>query len=266
MLLLTLQDIAQCLLIHYWELARKEPFVIGEIYCPRCGDNRRMRAQSFSCDESMLRPSGPPLPPDIRAQVGPSPPISENILRSLVPSLFSLDCVQCDALFTLVIYDGDVGPSFAIIPSVQGGLSTPNTPGGVRYYLDQAARSHALGADTAAIAMFRAALDFLLFEQNLRGRMLGDKIQNLEERLKNGTAPKWAKDLNTEFLRIIKDLGNASIHPGKGDISRQTAIDTNLYIQVVQTFQELLHLVYELPVQTSMRLSKLRSTSATLKK
>jgi len=165
-----------------------------------------------------------------------------------------------------VIYVGDTGPRLAIFPSVEGGLSTPNTPAGVRYYLDQAARAHAIGANSAAIAMFRAALDFLLFQQHYQERMLGRKLGKLEADVVAGTAPKWALDLDTEFLTVVKDLGNSSIHPEGDDISKQGSIDTQLYVRVAQTFQELLDLIYEVPVRKAERLDNLRSKSAALKK
>ena len=65
--------------------------------------------------------------------MGSAEAIEPSIVWALAPSLFVLE-------FTLVIYVGDTGPRLAIFPSVEGGLSTPNTPNGVRYYLDQAAR------------------------------------------------------------------------------------------------------------------------------
>ena len=114
--------------------------------------------------------------------------------------------------------------------------------------------------------MFRAALDFLLFQQNYKVRMLGPKLLKLEADIKVHTAPKWALDLETEFLDVIRDLGNASIHPEDGDISKQNAIDTDLYVRVAQTFQELLDLVYEVPLRKAERLSELRCKSAVLKK
>lgn len=225
-----------------------------------------MHAKALLCDDAVLRPAGPPLPPDVQAQMGPPAPVDPGIVRALAPSLFVLRCSQCDSEFTLMIYVGDTEPRLAIFPSVEGGISTPNTPDGVRYYLDQAARAHGVGANSAAIAMFRAALDFLLFQQNYRVRMLGPKLQKLEIDIASKTAPKWALDLETEFLTVIKDLGNSSIHPEDDDISKQSAIDTLLYVRVAQTFQELLDLVYEVPVRKAKRLSDLRSKSAALKK
>jgi hypothetical protein len=188
------------------------------------------------------------------------------ILDSLIPSLFLLACVQCDSQFTLLIYAGSNGPGLAILPSVEGGLSTPHTPDGVRYYLDQAARSHGIGSNSAAIAMFRAALEFLLLHQRYTDWMLGPKIQAFERDIVAGSAPKWAQDLDTEFLKVIKDLGNAAIHAEDADVSKQNALDSELYVRVAQTFQELLDLIYEAPERKSNRLSGLRATAASLKK
>jgi hypothetical protein len=150
------------------------------------GGVRRMRGQVVSCRSEELRPAGPPLPPDITSQLGSPPPLDPRVLDSLTPSLFRLACVQCDAGFTLMIYAGGSGPSLAVLPSVGGGLATPNTPAGVRYYLDQAARAHSVGGNSAAVAMFRAALELLLLDQGYKDRMLGPKLQALEKDITAG--------------------------------------------------------------------------------
>lgn len=78
----------------------------------------------------------------------------------LPPSLYSYSCLQCDISFTAVIYCAPEGkPALAIFPLVPGGVSTPHTPEAVGYYLDQAFKSHSVGANSAATAMYRAALE-----------------------------------------------------------------------------------------------------------
>jgi hypothetical protein len=134
-----------------------------------------------------------------------------------------LTCVQCDTNFTAVIYDGPDGRSLALLPSTYGGLTTPHTPPGVAYYLDQAQRSQSTGANSAAVAMFRGALEHLLFEQGFTKGTCGTKLIDLEKAVAAGTAPKWANELDGEFLQVMKKLGDGPIHPGDGDVGKQAA-------------------------------------------
>ena len=102
-------------------------------------------------------------------------------------------------------------------------------------------------------------------DQGYKERMLGPKLQALEKGIADGTAPKWTLDLDTAFLKVIKDLGNASIHAEDPDVSKQSQLDTDLYMRVAQTFQELVDLIYEDPLRKAKRLSALQATAASLK-
>ena len=175
------------------------------------------------------------------------------------PVFATLHCVQCDTLFTAVLYSGPDGPALAVLPSTRGGLTTPHTPPGVAYYLDQAQRAHSIGANSAAVAMFRGALEHLLFEQGFKDGMCGKKLKDLEAAIKAGTAPKWAFELDTEFLRVMKELGDGSIHPNDGDVSKQGGLDGELIKRVQHTFQMLLLIVYEVPLQKLDRLAALKT-------
>src|SRR5262249_41130742 len=147
-----------------------------------------------------------------------------------------------------------------------GGLTTPHTPDGVGYYLDQASKAQSSGANSAAIAMFRGALEHLLFEQGYQTGMLSSKLTQLETQIKNGQAPKWAIDLDMEFLDVMKELGNGAIHPNNGDIKKQRELDNDLIERVKETFHMLLFLVYELPHQKQQKLSALKAKATILKK
>jgi hypothetical protein len=149
---------------------------------------------------------------------------------------------------------------------VPGGLATPNTPTSVSYYLDQAQRARSVTANSAAIAMYRAALEQLMFDKGFTKGMLDAKIKELEEQIAKGNAQAWARDLDTEYLRVMKELGNAAIHPNGGDVSKQAAFDGNLLIRVERTFQGLLDLAYEEPIRRSQNLSALKLVAASVKK
>jgi hypothetical protein len=94
------------------------------------------------------------------------------------------------------------------LPSTYGGLSTPNTPPPVAYYLDQAHRARSVGALSAAAAMYRAALDQILFEQGFTEGTLGPKIGALEK-----ANPRWLANLDPAYLTVIKQIGDGAITP-----------------------------------------------------
>jgi len=146
-----------------------------------------------------------------------------------------------------------------MLSSTYGGLTTPHTPVGVAYYLDQAQRAHSVGANSAAVTMFRGALEHLLFQQGFKDGMCGKKLSDLEKTIAAKTAPKWAYELDTEFLTVMKQLGDGSIHPNDGDITKQEVLDGQLIAQVRHTFQMLLFLVYELPLQKQERLMAMKA-------
>jgi hypothetical protein len=149
--------------------------------------------------------------------------------------------------------------------SVAGGLATKFTPPSVAYYLDQGHKSHAIGANSAAIAMYRAALEQLLFEQGFTSGMLNQKIMALEAAITSGTAPAWARDLDTDYLKVVRDLGNGAIHTNGGDISKQDNIDSELIVRVELMFVALLQVVYEIPRNRIVGLAQLRAKAALLK-
>lgn len=229
------------------------PQRLGTLYCPRCGDVRRVEARLLHGAQEAR-------------QVAAGGGVLVFKPESLVSSLFSLICVQCDTTFTALIYRGPGGPDLAILPSCSGGLTTPHTPPSVAYYLDQANRSKSTGAYTAAISMFRGALEHLLFEQGYEQRMLGPKLIELEKDIQNQKAPKWALELETDFLVVLKELGDGSIHPNGGDVTKQAVLDSEMVSKVQMTFVHLLYLVYELPHRRKDSLNALQTAAMTLKK
>lgn len=220
--------------------------VFGLMHCSGCGDARRMLAEVL-------------FPRHVDA-----PQAYDLAKEPLI--LCRLRCVQCDATYTMLKYPGPAGPSLASLPgTTSGGLSTPHTVEPVAYYLDQAHRARSLGANSAAAAMFRAALEQLLFNQGYQSGMLDGKIKALEAAIANGSAPVWARDLDTEYLRVIKELGNGAIHTNGGDIKKQANIDSEMMAAVEATFAGLLQLVYEIPQMRSARLADLKTKVALLK-
>lgn len=214
----------------------------GEIYCPTCCGSRRMDVSLFSTrfkgSEANFLP--PAFSDDYASCV-------EQIKNILVPSLWIYKCSQCDTFFTVVFYQGANGREMAILPNCNGGVVSPNTPKAVAYYLDQAYKSKSVGANSACMSMYRASLEQLLYEQGYVDGMLNAKIVKLEKDIAEGTAKKWAKDLDTDFLKYIKELGNGCIHTNGGDIEKQKELDNELMELVDRVFSILLDMVYEQP-------------------
>lgn len=223
------------------------------MHCGVCGGSRRMKIHQIYPE---------PVVPVFSVASGAwtRPP------HPSIPRLFLYVCVQCQQQFTTVLYKGPAGASLVVLPSVRGGLSTEHTPQAVAYYLDQAARSEATGAQSAAVAMYRSALDCLLQEQGFKGRMAGDKLRDMTEAIQAKQAPAWAMDLEKDFLDQIKLLGDGGLHSDDLDVAKQQALDVQVLATVQTTFAMLLLLVYEVPHAKQENLMRLKAATAQLKK
>lgn len=226
------------------------------LYCPQCSGFRRMTINA-------LQPHG------IAARLWREKNtelIKNNLhvsasLEFEHPSMFYMNCTQCDLRFSAFVYVGPKGPQLSIFPVSAGGLSTRNTDKNVAYFLDQAYKCQGGGAITGSIVMYRAALEQLLTEQGYSTSNLANKIKVLEEDMKKGigSGPKWIHEIDVAFLKVIKDLGNESIHVNSNDTDTLAALDQNLLIEVQVLFVELLDLVYEKPGQRAERLRMLEA-------
>jgi len=228
--------------------------ILGEMYCPVCAGNRGMTGVALYSPALLLFNSTSP------------PPDSNEFWKQLPPSLFRLICVQCDSDFTVVIYESVEGRAMAVFSPHAAGASTPHTPKPVAYYLDQANRAQSVGANSAAVAMYRGALDQLLFDQGFKNGMLGKKLEQLEKATADGTAPKWVMELDTEYLSALNQLGSGSIQLNDGDIAKQQELDNELLIRMREAFQGLLFHVYEVPHLRKSKLDALKNKAALLKK
>ena len=227
------------------------------MYCPKCGGERRISVEllyAYPTENGFLN--------KIRAAASNSNEETiKNVKNYLCPSLWRFACTQCNTVFTVTFYEKNNEAEMAILPSCNGGVVTPNTPPEVSYYLDQAYRAKSVGANSACIAMYRGALDQLLHQQGYTSGMLGVKLDKLEKDLKAGNAPKWAKDLDIDYLSCINQLGSGSIHPNGGDIEKQKELDNQLITVVDIVFTMLLDSIYEKPVIEQGRLSTLKDKS-----
>ena len=96
--------------------------------------------------------------------------------------------------------------------------------------------------------------------------MLAAKIKKLEEDAAAGSGPKWARELDTQYLTVLKEIGNGAIHANGGDIAKQAVLDGELVVQVEATISGLLFEVYELPHLKMQRLQELTTAARVLRR
>lgn len=239
-------------------------FEDGGLRCGLCGGVRRMRVHvHWTPTRDGDRAIRSLILTDLKTYQDDPGAYWVGIAEQMTPSLLVAECLQnCGATFTIALHSGPNGPNVAVLPNHHGALATRHTPAGVAYYLDQAHRAIAVGANSAAIAMFRSALEQLLHEQGIEGRMVGHRLQVLETMIADGTAPSWALSLPQQFLGPINRLGAGSVHTNDGDIGLQVEMDTDLVGLVVESFEELLEAVYERENATNQRLAALSEKAA----
>lgn len=258
--------------IYRHEPGEKHNFiVVAGTHCPGCGGTRRMALSALFWQNRWapykpIRFQAPMRSGTLGLEVdAPEPGVAReySAVDDPDPAIYAAICLQCDHVYLLVVHSGPDGVELAALPSSYGGLATPKTPKAVAYYLDQASRARSVGALSAAAAMYRAALDQLLFHQGFTAGTLGVKIRDLQQ---SDSPPPWFQDLDPTYLQVINWIGSGAIHPNDGDVERQRVIDRSLTEAVDALFTEILDLVYERPHQRIDRLSKVRQVAEHLKR
>ena len=238
---------------------------VGRVFCSECGAFRRVEIWTLFGNISRFQGYG-------NSKLGSLSVTDEQLLDVA----FRYQCLQCSSRSIGLIYKGPKGPSLALLPETYGGMRTPHTPKDVAFYLDEASRSKSVGAYAAAIVMVRAGIEQILHEQGFTKRMLGPKIEDLEKKIEAISAgkvtasakEKWITELDVDFLKVLKDLGNFSIHPGDAGITER--VNANLDHAFLSTVEEtaaiLLYLIYEVPHEKNERLSAMKLKLTQLKK
>ncbi|MGC5773624.1 DUF4145 domain-containing protein [Paenibacillus pabuli] len=231
-----------------------------DIHCSKCSDIRKNEIEPLYLNDNFNETYFGQLKLRYK-QLGKNDidEYEESVNKLLSPSFWQSKCLQCNSKSHIVIHEGPQGQEFLILPSSFGGLSTPNTPKNVSFYLDQANRSHILGANSAAMAMYRAAIEHILVEQGYTRRMLGNKIQDLLMDVANEEAPSWAYEVDAEFLQYIKKLGDSAIHANDGEIEQQIHLDNELIKNVKTVISFLLFSIYEVSRKKQKLLDSLKT-------
>lgn len=138
----------------------------NEFYCNNCLDDRKMNVINVKMREDKNR--------NVYNNF-------EEGFQLNLPLVYKLECLQCKSKACLIIQKMNNEVKDIILYEKSGGCASKNSPDGVKYYLNEAKLSKQIGAKSASMAMYRAALDFLLFEQGYTQGMLGNKIKNLKK-------------------------------------------------------------------------------------
>lgn len=221
--------------------------MVGERFCSTCGAIRKVSAK-------VIYPSSGEIYMDDMRAIIVKPPI-----------LLTSKCLQCSSEALLLLYNGCNGQELAVLNNSYSGAVTPHTPIGVKYYIDQAYRARSVGAASASMAMYRSALEWVLYEQGYEKGMLNKQIEKLKTDIESGSAPKWATEIDTGYLSAIKEIGNGAIHTNDGDISKQEEIDQRLLELVDIVLAEILDRIYEQPIKTKDNLDRLKAKATIFK-
>jgi Domain of unknown function (DUF4145) len=216
-------------------------------YCGRCADLRRMQLVAADDRCQNLNPRYLHLRSRLLDEL--DQPQLDKLAFSvgMPPPAFTATCLECQTRVSLIV-DGGPPVEVIVLGTRAPGMATAHTPDGVRYFLDQAYRARTRGAYTAAMVMYRAALEQLLHDQGFtRGRLV-DRINQAVT-----AAPGWLDALDEELMTALRQLGNRAVHVGDGDISQQASFDHELVRDVEHLFVEVLDEVYEAPARREAR-------------
>lgn len=232
-----------------------EGVLIGKFsgtYCGRCAGVRRMELRAASSRCNRLNPRAVATTQHMLEQLERPAVDALAFAVGVPPPIFRAICLQCQTNLSLVV---DAGPPVEVI--VVGanapGLATAHTPSAVAYYLDQAYRSRTRGAFSAAVAMYRAALEQFLDAAGYTKGKLVDRIADAVS-----AAPSWLQDLDDELMTALRMLGNTAVHPNQGDITKQAVFDHALVRDIEHLFLDVLDEAYEVPVRREERRQRFR--------
>lgn len=240
----------------------------GKLQCPYCDrlskfavsktvDSKKNSTGLVSKAPSPVSPVGSRTPA-VKSQVL-SVSTTEVDYSNLIGSVYQLSCTTCNEgkghLFVHMVADR---MSSLIFFKKSSSIATKNTPDTVKYFLDQAASCNRVKAYSATYAMYRTALDALLLDQGLEGRMCGNKIEDLVKKIAAKSAPEWAYNIKVDFLQVIKDLGNSSLHVSKDGAEEEKKIADADISLVEKAFSKLLYEVYERKLEEASELEELK--------
>lgn len=248
----------------------------AQIYCPKCGGTRKhkLNLEFDACtstgyfnemshtailSESKKDCNAPTNYEEFKNFV------YKNLVKTKRTILIIGRCLQCDNEVVITIYNENDEINMVKLYECGGSIATQHTPESVKYYLDEAYKCNTMGAYTGAVAMYRTALENLLYDKGYQKGMLKDKIKAFEKEKEENKAPRWADVVDEDILDKIRDLGNWAVHPNKGDITKQQHLQDEELIECLDdVFKYLLDEIYEKEIKKNSLLETLKKKKKVL--
>lgn len=233
----------------------------GKMFCPNCRQLNRFHVETVHLSTHQQFAASVPRRKSYPGRVDGRWVSLSTKPELLLESQFRFRCVTCRVAAQVVVVKLVDAPNLMIIFPSGGSVATVHTPDAVKYYLEQAYQSYSARAYSATLAMYRTALDAILFNAGYEKGMVGAKIAAMEADIKEGRGPKWARDLAVPYIRVIKNLGNSSLHIANEDLSEERSIGDDLIQQIEITLHAILDDAYEKEAREKDRLVRLEAAS-----
>ena len=175
--------------------------------------------------------------------------------------IYKHTCAQCENEIFLIKHPVDGQSSLTFVYNAEIQYDWSCVPDGINYYMAQAFKSRSVGANSAAMAMYRSALEWLLFSLGFKEKDLNIRIDQFEE-------SEYSEKIGTEFMDILRLLGNNAVHVNDGDLSLQKSFDDDLLNSTEELLNELINQIFIGPEEHKKRVEKMKSglTEAQLKR
>lgn len=183
--------------------------------------------------------------------------------ETLSPAMFALQCLICSTPYIAVIYPGESGTALAMLPGARGSETLPGVPAEVLMYLRQALLCRLVGAHTAALSMFRAALEAFLCDQGFVADFnLSKKIKAFQDAASATAEKPWMRHVTPDMFDALKQLGDWATHSdrGKFDASKHAIMDEKLSAAAATIFHFMLQQAYVAPAELAQRLAQVSAS------
>ena len=161
-------------------------------------------------------------------------------------------CRQCGSENIIIHHSVNGSEIISTVRSIQSSV-IEGVPDVVSFYFNQAQKSMDSQIYCASMAMFRSCLESILIDQKINGDDLFSKINNLDP-----TVHPWVRDLDVDYMDVIRLLGNFSVHPKDNDIEKIRQIDSDTVYIVKNTILQLIQKIYLEPKKRQQELSDLK--------
>lgn len=179
---------------------------------------------------------------------------SEIMVYGHSPNALKCKCRQCHHDIIMINHLVDNVSKISTIYDVMNYDMCSLIPKSVNYYMGQAFMCKSVGANSAALAMYRSALEWVLEDKGYKNGTLNDKIE-----LFNNKPPENVGHIDIKYMTVIRKLGNKSVHSNDDNIDLQYSLDDAFVNDVGLTMEMIIEAIYVIPDKNEKRLLKISS-------